>query len=238
MMMGIGNLTELTDVDTAGVNVLLLGFCQEVGIRSVLTTEVIHWARSSVRECALGRALVWHAVANHTLPKHVEPRLVSLRAGKPQAYGGAALDRLAKMRRFTNIADLGTGTGVLALHDITNELQHTSDLHTQLHRAGGEYMTRLRNDAVGVPSGRVDELQKLRVDLDLLAQENKQLKASVAVHEELHRTTKAAARARARARAGAQGRARARADASAVAAASLAASYSARRANARRKRCH
>jgi ribosomal protein L11 methyltransferase len=27
----------------------------------------------------------------------------------------AALDRLAKMRRFTNIADLGTGTGVLAL---------------------------------------------------------------------------------------------------------------------------
>ncbi len=30
MMMGIGNLTELTDVDSAGVNVLLLGFCQEL----------------------------------------------------------------------------------------------------------------------------------------------------------------------------------------------------------------
>src|SRR5262249_21110237 len=34
MLMGIGNLTELTDVDSAGANVMLLGFCQELGIRS------------------------------------------------------------------------------------------------------------------------------------------------------------------------------------------------------------
>ncbi|MEX0711518.1 MAG: DUF6513 domain-containing protein, partial [Pirellulales bacterium] len=31
MMMGIGNLTELTDADSAPINVLLLGFCQELG---------------------------------------------------------------------------------------------------------------------------------------------------------------------------------------------------------------
>ncbi len=36
MMMGIGNLTELSDVDSAGINLLLLGICQELGIRSVL----------------------------------------------------------------------------------------------------------------------------------------------------------------------------------------------------------
>lgn len=102
MMMGIGNLTELTDVDSAGVNVMLLGFCQEIGIRSVLTTEVIHWARSSVAECALGRALVYHAVTHRTLPKHVEPRLVTLRAGKPQEHGDAELDRLATAIRDPN----------------------------------------------------------------------------------------------------------------------------------------
>ena len=79
MMMGIGNLTELTDVDSAGINTLLLGFCQELGIRSVLTTEVINWARSSVRECDLARRLMYHAVANHVLPKHLEPRLLMLR---------------------------------------------------------------------------------------------------------------------------------------------------------------
>ena len=102
IMMGIGNLTELTDVDSAGVNVLLIGFCQEVGIRSVLTTEVIHWAKSSVRECHLARALAWHAVTNRTLPKHVEPRLVTLRGCKPQAFGDEALDRLAAAIRDPN----------------------------------------------------------------------------------------------------------------------------------------
>jgi dihydropteroate synthase len=102
MMMGIGNLTELTDVDSAGVNTLLIGFCQEVGIRSVLTTEVIHWARSSVRECVLARALAWHAVANRTLPKHVEPALVTLRSGKPREHGTETLDRLAAAIRDPN----------------------------------------------------------------------------------------------------------------------------------------
>ena len=102
MMMGIGNLTELTDVDSAGINVLLLGFCQEVGIGSVLTTEVIHWAASSVKECDLGRRLVHHAVTKRSLPKHVEPRLVSLRAGKPQEHGDATLERLARAIRDPN----------------------------------------------------------------------------------------------------------------------------------------
>jgi len=102
MMMGIGNLTELTDVDSAGVNVMLLGFCQEVGIRSVLTTQVIHWAQSCVRECSLGRALVHHAVAHRTLPKHVEPRLVTLRSGKPQVHGQEVLDNLARAIRDPN----------------------------------------------------------------------------------------------------------------------------------------
>jgi len=102
MMLGIGNLTELTDVDSAGVNVLLLGFCQELGIDSVLTTEVIHWAASSVRECRLGRQLVHHAITRHTLPKHVEPGLVVLRSGRPQEHGDAMLDRLAADIRDPN----------------------------------------------------------------------------------------------------------------------------------------
>ena len=79
MMMGIGNLTELTDADSAAINVVLLGFCQELGIRSVLTTQVINWARSSVRECDLARRLVYHSIRHRVLPKHLEPRLVMLR---------------------------------------------------------------------------------------------------------------------------------------------------------------
>src|SRR5262249_28348680 len=95
MMMGIGNLTELTDVDSAGVNVLLAGFCQEVGIRSVLTTEVINWCRSSVRELDLARRLVYHAVTNQVLPKNLEPDLVMLRDPRLHEHGQETLGELA-----------------------------------------------------------------------------------------------------------------------------------------------
>lgn len=102
MLMGIGNLTELTDADSAPINVVLLGFCQELGIRSVLTTQVIPWARTSVRECDLARRLVYHAVRRRTLPKHVEPRLVMLRDPKTHAFGAETLDRLARELKDPN----------------------------------------------------------------------------------------------------------------------------------------
>ncbi|MDZ4820246.1 MAG: DUF6513 domain-containing protein [Planctomycetota bacterium] len=96
MLMGIGNITELTDADSASVNVLLLGICEELGIRSVLTTQVVHWARSSVRECDLARRLVYHAIHNQVLPKHLEPRLVPLRGAKPTEFGDAVLQELSE----------------------------------------------------------------------------------------------------------------------------------------------
>ena len=102
MLMGVANLTELTDVDSAGANVLLLALCEELGIRSVLTTQVINWARSSVRECDLARRLVYHAVRHRTLPKHVEPRLVTLRGPEPVRQGAETLDRLAAEIKDSN----------------------------------------------------------------------------------------------------------------------------------------
>src|SRR5437763_5477504 len=102
MLMGIGNLTELTAADSAPINVLLLGFCQELGIRSVLTTQVINWARSSVRECDLARRLVYHALAHHTLPKRLDSRLVLLRDSKLLRHGREALGQLAPSVKDNN----------------------------------------------------------------------------------------------------------------------------------------
>ena len=110
ILMGVGNLTELTDVDSAGVNVLLLGFCQELGIRSVLTTEVINWARSSVRELDLARRLVHHACTRHVLPKRLEPDLVVLRDPRLREHGEETLDELARQiadRNFRLFAERG-----------------------------------------------------------------------------------------------------------------------------------
>src|SRR5207249_6097082 len=100
MMMGIGNLTELTDADSAALNVTLLGFCQELGIRSVLTTEVINWCRSAVRELDLARRLVYHACKERVLPKHLEPDLILLRDPKLREHGEETLQELA--RRVTD----------------------------------------------------------------------------------------------------------------------------------------
>jgi dihydropteroate synthase len=119
ILMGVGNLTELTDVDSAGVNTLLIGFCQELAIRSVLTTAVINWARSSVRELDLGRRLAYHAVTRRTLPKHLEPRLVALRDPRPHSFGPEALDTLARSIKDPNwriFAEDG------AIHALNNQM--------------------------------------------------------------------------------------------------------------------
>jgi dihydropteroate synthase-like protein len=102
IMMGIGNLTELTDADSAGINVLLLGFCQEQAIHSVLTTQVINWARTSVRECDLARRLVYYAVEHHTLPKRLEPNLILLRDPKLVDLSLPELDQLASQIKDHN----------------------------------------------------------------------------------------------------------------------------------------
>ena len=117
MLMGIGNLTEMTDVDSAGVNVLLLGVCQELGIRSVLTTQVINWARTSVRECDLARRLVHYAVRNRVPPKHVTTKLLLLRDKKLQPFGEDQLSEMAQQIKDHNIRIMAENGKLHALRD-------------------------------------------------------------------------------------------------------------------------
>jgi dihydropteroate synthase len=123
MMMGIGNLTELTDVDSVGVNAMLLGFCQEQGIRSILTTQVINWARTSVAECDVARRIMHHAVTHRVLPKHLDSRLVMLRDADVLETPVASIRELASQIRDNNYRIYATdgevhlvGAG-LHLHD-------------------------------------------------------------------------------------------------------------------------
>ncbi len=93
-LMGIGNITELTSADSTGVNALLVGVCEEVGVRAVLTTEVIPWARGAVREVDVARRLMHHAVAHRTLPKGVDDRLLTLKDPRILEYTEAELREL------------------------------------------------------------------------------------------------------------------------------------------------
>jgi dihydropteroate synthase-like protein len=102
IMMGIGNLTELSEVDSAGLNFVAAALCQELGIRSVLTTEVVNWCRSAVKEFDLARRLMRHSVTQQVLPKHVDSQLVMLRDPKIHELGPAGLQRLATQIRDAN----------------------------------------------------------------------------------------------------------------------------------------
>ncbi|TWT34465.1 DUF6513 domain-containing protein [Blastopirellula retiformator] len=123
LFMGIGNLTELTDVDSAGVNTLLLGFCQELGVRGVLTTQVINWARTSVKECDLARRLMHYAVEQKVLPKRIEPKLVTLRDDRVVYEKSEDLERLAATIRDNNYRLFADGE---TLHLVSRQLHLTS----------------------------------------------------------------------------------------------------------------
>jgi len=94
MLMGIGNLTELTAADSTGVNALLIAICQELGIRAVLTTEVIPWAREAVKEIDVARRLMHYAVTKRTVPKGIDDRLVTVKDPEVLTYSEADLRAL------------------------------------------------------------------------------------------------------------------------------------------------
>jgi len=50
IMMGIGNLTELTEADTVGINAMLMGLVSELRINHVLVTQVSPHCRTAIRE--------------------------------------------------------------------------------------------------------------------------------------------------------------------------------------------
>ena len=50
ILMGTGNLTELTDCDSVGVNTILMGLVSELSVGAVLVVQVSNHCRNSIRE--------------------------------------------------------------------------------------------------------------------------------------------------------------------------------------------
>ncbi len=86
MMMGVGNITELTHADTVGMNALLMGICSELNINHVLATEVSQHAHCAIKEADLARRIMFAAKENNTLPKHIDSGLMSLHENTPFPY--------------------------------------------------------------------------------------------------------------------------------------------------------
>jgi dihydropteroate synthase-like protein len=99
MLLGVGNITELTGADTTGMNALLAGIITELDIDYVLTTEVVSWARGAVRELDLARQLMYYAQKNQVLPKHLNDALLTIKDPPFETYSEEELRAMqAKIR--------------------------------------------------------------------------------------------------------------------------------------------
>ncbi|TSA40305.1 MAG: dihydropteroate synthase [Methylococcaceae bacterium] len=96
MMMGVGNITELTHADTVGMNALLLGICSELDIEHILATEVSAHAHRAIAEADLTRRVMWAAKQHNTLPKHINAGLMALHDTAPFPYSFSEISDLAK----------------------------------------------------------------------------------------------------------------------------------------------
>ena len=83
LLLGTGNLTELTDADTTGITAVLLGIASELHIRNVLLVQVSPHTRRTVEEHDLARRIMYAARADHDLPKDYASGLLALHSRKP-----------------------------------------------------------------------------------------------------------------------------------------------------------
>ena len=83
ILMGTGNLTELTDADSQGVTAILLGICSELQIRNVLVVQVSPHTRRTIQEHDAARRLMYRAREDESLPKGYGGGLLSLHDLRP-----------------------------------------------------------------------------------------------------------------------------------------------------------
>jgi len=83
IMMGVGNVTELVEADTSGINAVLFGIAAELRAAAVLTTQVSPHARRAVREADWARRIMHAAVSQQMLPKGLSDQLMTVHARSP-----------------------------------------------------------------------------------------------------------------------------------------------------------
>lgn len=133
IMMGIGNLTELTHADSLGVNALLMGIVSELQIAAVLTTAVSAHCRSVVREVDHARRIMFAAHEEHTPPRHIDEGLLALHERKPFPY---ATDEIAELAQHVKDLNYRIQVAAAGVHVYNRDGLHIAtdpyDLFPQL----------------------------------------------------------------------------------------------------------
>jgi dihydropteroate synthase-like protein len=125
IMLGVGNLTELTEADTSGINALLLGVVAELGAAAILTTQVSPHARRAVREADWARRIMRAAATHRMLPKGLSDALMTVHAKAPFPDSDDEIAAIAAQVRDPNFRIQASASG---LHVYNRDgLRHGND---------------------------------------------------------------------------------------------------------------
>ena len=114
ILMGIGNLTELTHADTSGINAILLGIASELGVHNVLTTQVSKHCRSVIREADLARRILFAAREEKTMPANIDEGLMMLHERKPFPYDDKEITEWTRQIKDPGVRIQVTESGIHA----------------------------------------------------------------------------------------------------------------------------
>jgi dihydropteroate synthase-like protein len=145
MMMGTGNLTELTEADTSGITAVLLGICSELAIRNVLTVQVSPHTRRTLEEHDAARRLMFAARADQALPKEYDAGLLQIHDRVPFVATPEEITAVAEQVRDRNFrietAEDGIHVYARGLHKIEQDaFALFPDLHVEQDGAHAFYL--------------------------------------------------------------------------------------------------
>ena len=112
ILMGIGNLTELTDSDSSGVNAILMGLVSELNIKAVLVVQVSNHCRNAIKETDSARKLMYFAKQNQRLPMGIDNNLMCLTDRKLSRMTNQEVKEIKSLVKDKNYRIILTDEGV------------------------------------------------------------------------------------------------------------------------------
>ena len=121
--MGTGNLTELTDSDSAGVNATLMGLASELSVDAVLVVQVSGHCKNSIKETDAARKIMYYSKKNKRLPFRIDNSLMGMSERKPTRMTKKEIDEIKNFIKDKNYRIYLTESGVNIFNSETHIIE-------------------------------------------------------------------------------------------------------------------
>ncbi len=122
ILMGTGNLTELTDCDSAGANAILMGLVSELSINAVLVVQVSGHCRTSIKETDIARKIMFFSKKNQRLPFGIDNGLMCMSERKPHRFSKNEIKEIVEMVKDRNFRILLGEDGINVFNSLIHEI--------------------------------------------------------------------------------------------------------------------